>query len=128
MRPPSRSEREKGVRGPLHPNPGVLEGRADGSLGAATQPARNHHPTVKPLDLMRYLVKLVTPKGGICIDPFLGSGTTMLACRLEGFSGVGIEKNEEYAPIIRDRLAYVPPPLESFAEADTPGITFNGSV
>jgi site-specific DNA-methyltransferase (adenine-specific) len=111
----SRSEREKGLeKCGVCQNPGVLEGRADGSLGAATQPARNFHPTVKPLELMRYLVRLVTPKDGICLDPFLGSGTTLLACRLEGFNGLGIEKEPTYEPIIRERLAYIPPPIESF--------------
>jgi site-specific DNA-methyltransferase (adenine-specific) len=63
---------------------------------------------------MRYLVRLVTPKDGICLDPFLGSGTTLLACRLEGFNGLGIEKEPTYEPIIRERLAYIPPPIESF--------------
>lgn len=50
-----------------------------------TQPRPNNHPTVKPLALMRYLVRLVTPKGGVVMDPFCGSGTTGVACREEGF-------------------------------------------
>ena len=62
------------------------------------------HPTVKPLKLMRYLVKLVTPPGGIVLDPFAGSGTTLEAAVDEGFSAIGIELTEEYLPLIVDRL------------------------
>ncbi|HET6919849.1 MAG TPA: DNA methyltransferase [Jiangellaceae bacterium] len=62
------------------------------------------HPTVKPLDLMRWLVRLVTPPGGTCLDPFLGSGTTAEACMIEGFRCIGIEREDEYLPLIRARL------------------------
>jgi site-specific DNA-methyltransferase (adenine-specific) len=65
---------------------------------------RNHHPTVKPLDLMRHLVRLVTPTGGTVLDPFLGSGTTALAAEMEGFGWVGIEKEAEYVAIAEARL------------------------
>ena len=123
----SRSEREKGVRGPRKflatMNDGI--GAREHNESEPTAYVKNHHPTVKPLDLMRYLVRLVTPKKGVCLDPFLGSGTTMLACRLEGLSGLGIEKDEQYEPIIKGRLSYVPPPLESFEDA---GQTVAGSV
>jgi len=64
----------------------------------------NHHPTVKPVDLMRHLVRLVTPPGGIVLDPFLGSGSTALAAELEGFAWVGIEKEPEYVAIAVARL------------------------
>lgn len=64
----------------------------------------NAHPTVKPLALMRYLVRLVTPPGGVVLDPFAGSGTTILAAVLEGFSAVGIEREAEYCEIIRHRM------------------------
>lgn len=64
----------------------------------------NAHPTVKPLALMRYLVRLVTPPGGVVLDPFAGSGTTILAAVLEGFSAVGIEREAEYCEIIRQRM------------------------
>lgn len=64
----------------------------------------NHHPTVKPVALMRHLVRLVTPPGGTVLDPFLGSGTTALACEAEGFGWVGIEKEEEYVKIAEARL------------------------
>ncbi len=66
----------------------------------------NHHPTVKPLALMRWLVRLVTPPGGIVLDPFTGSGTTGIACALEGFRFLGIERDEEYAAIAEARIAF----------------------
>ncbi len=64
----------------------------------------NHHPTVKPIELMRYLCRLVTPKGGTVLDPFTGSGTTGCAAVLEGFTFVGIEREPEYAEIARARI------------------------
>lgn len=64
----------------------------------------NTHPTVKPLALMRWIVRLVTPPGGIVLDPFAGSGTTALACREEGFSCILIEREQEYVDIIHKRL------------------------
>jgi DNA modification methylase len=67
---------------------------------------QNFHPTVKPIALMRYLVKLVTPPNGLVLDPFLGSGTTAVACVLEGFYWVGCEMTEEYFPIIEARVAW----------------------
>ncbi len=69
---------------------------------------RNHHPTVKPVALMRHLVRLVTPPGGTALDPFLGSGTTALACEAEGFGWVGIEKEPEYVAIAEARLLESP--------------------
>ena len=65
---------------------------------------RNHHPTVKPLALMRYLCRLVTPPGGLILDPFMGSGTTLIAAGQEGFRAVGIEVSEEYCEIARKRI------------------------
>ena len=67
----------------------------------------NHHPTVKPTDLMRYLVRLVTPPNGVVLDPFTGSGSTGKAALLEGFQFVGVELTEEYLPIIAGRLQFV---------------------
>jgi site-specific DNA-methyltransferase (adenine-specific) len=66
----------------------------------------NIHPTVKPLALMRYLIKLVTPPGGTVLDPFLGSGSTAVAAILEGFEWVGCEMTEEYFPIIEARVEW----------------------
>lgn len=67
--------------------------------------ARNNHPTVKPVRLMRYLVRLITPPGGTVLDPFTGSGTTGMAARLEGLGFVGIEREAEYMEIARARIA-----------------------
>jgi DNA modification methylase len=64
----------------------------------------NLHPTVKPTDLMRYLVKLVTPPNGIVLDPFMGSGSTGKACVSEGFSFIGIEMEQEYMDIAKARI------------------------
>lgn len=65
------------------------------------------HPTVKPVDLMRWLVRLVTPKGGLVLDPFAGSGSTGMACMAEGFDCHLIEREAEYAADIRRRIAHV---------------------
>jgi DNA modification methylase len=62
------------------------------------------HPTVKPLDLMRWLVRLVTPPGGIVLEPFAGSGATVEACILEGFRCVAIEREADYLPLIMQRV------------------------
>lgn len=64
----------------------------------------NSHPTVKPTDLMRYLCRLITPKGGIILDPFMGSGTTGKAAVLEGFSFIGYELDTDYFNIAKDRI------------------------
>ncbi len=64
------------------------------------------HPTVKPIDLMRWLVRLVTPPGGTVLDPFAGSGTTGIAAMAEGFDCILIEREEEYLADIRERLAF----------------------
>jgi site-specific DNA-methyltransferase (adenine-specific) len=68
--------------------------------------ALNHHPTVKPLALMRYLVRLVTPPGGTVLEPFAGSGTTLAAAILEGFDAIGCELTDDYLPIIEGRVAW----------------------
>jgi site-specific DNA-methyltransferase (adenine-specific) len=67
-------------------------------------PSRNHHPTVKPTDLMRYLCRLVTPPGGTVLDPFMGSGSTGKAAMLEGFDFIGIERDPEYVKIAEARI------------------------
>ncbi len=70
-----------------------------------TTPRKNHHPTVKPTALMRWLCRLVTPPGGTVLDCFMGSGSTGRAAVLEGFNFVGIEMTDEYIPIARARIA-----------------------
>ena len=76
----------------------------------------NIHPTVKPTDLMRYLCRLVTPPGGVVLDPFMGSGSTGKAARLEGFRFVGCELSAEYLEIARARI-------ESAAKPRQPGLS-----
>lgn len=90
----------------------------------------NHHPTVKPTDLMSYLCRLVTPPGGLVLDPFMGSGSTGKACMREGFRFLGIEREAEYLAIARARiehearrhgaLAAEPLPPETIAAAPAP--------
>jgi DNA modification methylase len=72
--------------------------------GVSRDLRRNHHPTVKPTDLMRYLCRLVTPPGGVVLDPFTGSGSTGKAALLEGFRFIGIEREAEYVEIARARI------------------------
>lgn len=109
----STAERNAG----LHSLPDVMSGMSGGaqSVGEGYDAAqsiglnkviarKNHHPTVKPVDLMRWLVRLVTPPGGTVLDPFMGSGTTGVAAWLEGFAFIGIEREEEYAAIARARI------------------------
>jgi DNA modification methylase len=90
-----------------------LAGRSSTTGDAATlhvsnskNPVKNFHPTVKPTALMRYLVKLITPPGGVVLDPFTGSGSTGKAAILEGFKFVGVELTEDYLPIIEGRLKW----------------------
>jgi DNA modification methylase len=115
----ARSGREPLVRGTLEEREGAdplaghrgrrmagdVKVRPDGRISAARA---NVHPTVKPLELMRHLVRLVTPPGGLVLDPFLGSGTTAIAANAEGFRCIGIEKEEEYCRISVARLAGQP--------------------
>lgn len=110
----SRREREAGCEGmPIKQK--VFNGQSDHSAGMApgsvedkftTSPARNAHPTVKPISLMRYLCRLITPPNGIILDPFTGSGTTGCAAMLEGFRFIGIEREAEYVEIARRRIEH----------------------
>jgi len=104
----SKSERNAGLGElPKQEQQGSYKFRTDGSLdGKETEPKANIHPTVKPIALMRYLVKLVTPPNGTVLDPFLGSGTTAVAAILEGFNWMGCEMTEDYWPIIEARVAW----------------------
>jgi site-specific DNA-methyltransferase (adenine-specific) len=80
--------------------------RAAGITHVELQKVRNHHPTVKPTDLMRYLCRLVTPPDGLVLDPFSGSGSTGKAAILEGFRFVGCELSAEYIEIARARIGH----------------------
>jgi len=100
-------EREDGLLGQL---PCLTCGRLDslthqGPDGGEIRCRRNNHPTVKPVALMRYLVRLVTPPDGLVLDPFAGSGTTGLACMREGFDFIGVELDAGYCEIARRRIA-----------------------
>jgi site-specific DNA-methyltransferase (adenine-specific) len=79
---------------------------------------QNFHPTVKPTDLMRQLVRLVTPPGGVVLDPFTGSGSTAKAAILEGFEFIGCELTEEYLPIIEGRLNHAVATVASLQDAE----------
>ena len=83
----------------------ALEGESGNPYGRF-QPVANHHPTVKPTDLMRYLCRLVTPPAGIVLDPFMGSGSTGKAAILEGFDFIGIDQSAEYVAIAKARIEF----------------------
>ena len=112
---PSRAEKENGLEA-LNPIQGFeAVDRKEGSAGLNNPRAgagrtaseiRNSHPTVKPVKLMRWLIRLVTPKHGIVLDPFTGSGTTGVAACLEGVNFIGCELTPEYWPIIEGRIDF----------------------
>jgi site-specific DNA-methyltransferase (adenine-specific) len=108
----SKSERNAGLEGlPEREGAGGMNGTANqtpltGAGNVRNNKAQNFHPTVKPLALMRYLIKLVTPPNGVVLDPFLGSGTTAVAATLEGFDWIGCEMTEDYWPIIEARVEW----------------------
>lgn len=102
---PSKKERNDGLDDSLPTT--VDDGRKkpiDNPYQRGKTERRNTHPTVKPQKLMRYLVRLVTPPGGTVLDPFLGSGTTAIACVQEGFSYIGIEREAEYVELATARI------------------------
>lgn len=110
----ARSEREAGLDDLPVRTGGEATGREDGSAGLQSPRAgagrgggrRNHHPTVKSVALMRWLCRLVTPSGGIILDPFMGSGSTGVAALAEGFRFIGIEREAEYVEIAKRRIAH----------------------
>lgn len=105
---------ERRTHGDMAPD---VSGTSHNTTGQAPALARNHHPTVKPTALMRYLCRLVTPPGGVVLDPFTGSGSTGKAAALEGFDFIGIELDAEYLEIARRRIehAQMQPPLDGLA-------------
>ena len=110
----SKRDRNEGLEELEATSAGEMVDREEGSAGmnspragaGRTSGAKNFHPTVKPTQLMRYLIKLVTPPGGTVLDPFTGSGSTGKAALLDGFGFVGAELTEEYLPIIEGRLKW----------------------
>lgn len=112
----SKDERNSGLHG-RHQGQYSSDGRKkeiENAYQRNKSVAANTHPTVKPVDLMRYLVRLVTPKGGLVLDPFMGSGSTGMGAREEDFRFVGIEKEEEYYEIAKARIKNVKPQLKLF--------------
>ena len=110
----STAEREVGLDHLPRKTAGELTGRTDGTAGlesprtgaGRTSSGRaNTHPTVKPVDLMAYLVRLVTPKGGTVLDPFMGSGTTGMAAAIEDCQFIGIDLDPHHVEIARGRIA-----------------------
>lgn len=107
----SKSERDRGL-GEMQEKKIVTFATCNGTSGKPSSISegretayRNNHPTVKPVALMRYLCRLITPPGGIVLDPFTGSGTTGIASVLEGFNFIGIEKDNGYIEIAEKRIA-----------------------
>ncbi len=106
----SRAERNGGLEGFPNVEGGMRSENSGQHLtrrdGNDPGPTKNGHPTVKPINLMRWLVRLVTPPGGTILDPFLGSGSTGCAAVLEGFDFIGIEREAEYVAIAEARIAF----------------------
>jgi site-specific DNA-methyltransferase (adenine-specific) len=106
----SRDDRDEGCGALDEKRCGSMQATEDGSMltgsgNERTTQRRNTHSTVKPTDLMRYLCRLITPPGGIVLDPFTGSGSTGKAAMAEGFRFIGIEREAEYIEIARARIS-----------------------
>ena len=103
----SKAERNKGLEGFEEKRLNYMakaNGTGEASMDSFSSLSKNNHPTVKPVKLMQYLVRMVTPKNGTVLDPFMGSGTTGIGAKLEGFNFIGIEKEEEYIKIAEARI------------------------
>ena len=105
----SKKDREEGLDNAPQKTAGVGDERPSGSFNerlgkTPTAPRANNHPTVKPTDLMAYLCRLVTPPGGVVLDPFMGSGSTGKAALREGFGFIGCEMSPEYMAIASARI------------------------
>ncbi len=109
----SKSERNAGLEGMPKIQRNITEGHGRGAINTSkgdgtgireNRPCENHHPTVKPIKLMSYLCLLITPPDGTILDPFMGSGSTGVAARKEGFEFIGIEKESEYFEIAKRRI------------------------
>jgi DNA modification methylase len=110
-------QRPKELIGTYAPNVGGASRfffTAKASSGERHYAGKNAHPTVKPVDLMQWLCRLVTPKGGLILDPFMGSGSTGIAALAEGFRFLGLELDAEYCAMARRRIAG---PLFAWADA-----------
>lgn len=92
----SKQDRDEGCEG--------MDEKLEGTMNMRIGPRLNHHPTVKPTTLMRYLCRLITPPNGIILDPFMGSGSTGKAALLESFNFIGIELNPDYITLAQKRI------------------------
>lgn len=101
----SKAERNRGCEGlemrPAFDNP---NGSMGGNMGSKSGPRQNNHPTVKPIALMEYLIKLVSKENAVILDPFAGSGSTLIACKKLKRGFIGIEREKEYCTIATARL------------------------
>ena len=97
---------ELGERARYFYTPKASKAEREAGLEGRDTKRANTHPTVKPIALMRYLVRMVTPPDGTVLDPFAGSGSTLCAAALEGFDHIGVEREEEYVTIARARVAH----------------------
>ncbi len=100
----NRRERDIGLENLENKRGGTYQFRQDGSLDGQIPLKRNNHPTVKPIKLIEYLIKLTTRENQVVLDPFLGSGTTAVACKRINRRFIGIEINEEYYNIAINRI------------------------
>lgn len=122
----SKSDRDAGMNRFVAASASEMTGgRAEGSVGinnpragaGRTSGAKNTHPTVKPVDLMRYLCRLVTPSGGTVLDPFMGSGSTGKAAIAEGFRFIGIEMDPDHLVTAAARIGHAVKEMEKTGEA-----------
>ena len=123
--PGENRERDSLHAGPVYADAGGASrffycAKSSRSERTARGTVENDHPTVKPLALMEYLCKLVTPPGGVVLDPFMGSGTTGLAAAKLGLDFIGIERDEHYMEIAKGRLGVVEPAVAAVAEEEPP--------
>ena len=97
-------ERNRGCRGFEEKKADKRSDVATGMWKDKNAPHRNHHPTVKPIKLMQYLIKMVSRKGAVILDPFLGSGSTCIGAYLENRYFLGIERDKDYLEIAKKRI------------------------
>ena len=102
--PPLVLEKAEAVRSSDRPKDDGVGG--DNPRNRSNTARVNHHPTVKPIALMQYLVRMVTPPGGVILDPFMGSGSTGCAAVREGFNFIGIDIIPEYVSLSEKRIAH----------------------
>lgn len=111
MAKPAKREKDTGVEKMTDKLGGSYQFRQDGSLDGKIPIKKNSHPTVKGIELMEYLIKLITPPNGIVLDPFMGSCSTGIAAIKAGFKFIGIEKERRYFMISKKRIMKAKPDI-----------------